>query len=202
MASPPAAADPGTDADPLSDEMPEAEMPLKRPDLSDETRAILREEAELEAAARRADSAAAAPPAPLADSPDPAPVQRPDPDELAAAALVAASSRGDLLPDVDEINSTLAATQTTPDLDEDDDHSEDRNRTRRGFQAGFAASVAVAVALVLVYLLAPTIAASRPSLEAPLASYVSYVNGFRLSLDGWLQWASSTLINLTGSGEA
>ena len=188
--------------------------PIARRELDPETRAILREEAEREAAARRGDrepletqpDLGLTDPEPDDDTPtragdktDHAP-KRPAEIDAAAAALVAAGSRGDLLPDIEEINSTLTATS---DADDDDyeDAEDDRRRGRRGFRFGFLLIVLTAALLILAYILAPAIATAVPVLEPALASYVEQVNMFRSSLDLWLQAASRSLIDLAGGGD-
>ncbi|MBJ3764071.1 zinc-ribbon domain-containing protein [Maribius pontilimi] len=223
----------------------------KRPprrELDAKTKQILREEAEREAAQRRAaaqapvaeqtelgltpeessepkglqdlpdrfpegektDKGAAAPQAPApSESPPPdevpaqsrAKVSRPDPDAARSAAAIAASSRGDLLPDIDQINSTLTATsERQKGADPADDYDDDRAPlppSGSGFRIGFSVVLALTAIVMAVYLLAPQIADAIPTLEPTLASYVEAVNTFRATLDGWLISASEAIIGAT-----
>lgn len=107
----------------------------------------------------------------------------------------AARSRGDLFPDIDEINSTLAPATADDDgrpaaVDDDTDDA----AARRGFSIVLLASVA----LVLVYLYAPRLAEAVPALEPSLASYVSGVNDFRTWVDGVLAGAAASLSSVAG----
>lgn len=84
----------------------------------------------------------------------------------------------DLLPDIDEINSSLKpATKkaATP---------EDAAAKRSGFRWGFILMVLLAIALILAYAWAPAIARAVPNLEPTLIGYVDWVNGMRDWIDG------------------
>lgn len=88
--------------------------------------------------------------------------------------------RRDLLPDIDEINSSLKprsrTTAATP---------ENEAERRKGFRSGFLLMVALAVVMIFAYAWAPTIAGAVPSLESPLLAYVDWANGVRDWLDGF-----------------
>ncbi|RVT87259.1 hypothetical protein DXV76_04045 [Rhodobacteraceae bacterium CCMM004] len=175
----------------------------RRRELDAGTRAILREEAEREAAVRRAErealetqpdlgldlgqedrgAAAKRRMAKLRGEPDPPPDPR-----------AAAASRGDLLPDIEEINSTLTATSGrdaggTPETAE----AHDRRVGRRGFRLGFSVVLFLVAGAVLVYAYAAQIAAAVPRLQPALVVYVEQVNALRNEVDALMRRASERL---------
>ena len=157
--------------------------------------AILREEAEREANARRADARPLETQSDLGlDAAMPA-RQRP--------ALVASggalidgvddsaskpSARRDLLPDVEEINSTLRPSEVSHGAD--DRQVSAAQREGRGFRSGFLVVMAVAIIGAGVYLAAPQLAATVPALAGPLEAYIAAVDSLRLSLDGMMRSAT------------
>ncbi|TDL81612.1 hypothetical protein E2L08_05730 [Palleronia sediminis] len=212
--------DDGGDGDDAGDDGFEPPEPPKR-ELDPETRRILREEAEREAAARRtrraeaeAEARATADTDAAQDAPEPAagpldaamhegPQAVPDPASPGAPPRIrrttedarrAAASRGDLLPDIDEINSTLTGRSAGPDADPEGDESGGRG----GFRVGFALVVALGAGLVALYLLAPALAEAVPSLRPALAGYVEAANGMRAQVDALLQSAASAIAGLAG----
>ena len=82
-----------------------------------------------------------------------------------------AEPRRDLLPDIDEINSTLkpAAVEST--------------EKKSGFLFGFLLMVAIAFVLIFAYWQAPFIVQLFPESEAAIISYVDQANAFR----DWVQ---------------
>jgi predicted Zn finger-like uncharacterized protein len=190
----------------------------RRRGLDDSVLAVLREEAAREAAVRRAE----APPAMemqtdlgLALPPPPPPPTLPpsvlaarerfadlsvSPRELPAEDDIAArpASRRELLPDIEEINSTLRAS-SEPRGDEgtaDADSREDRER--QGFRWGFVLILLVSVLLWSAYVLAPRIIAAVPASESAVQAYVVGVERARLGVDAALQSASRSLRSLSG----
>jgi predicted Zn finger-like uncharacterized protein len=108
--------------------------------------------------------------------------------DTASAAL---GSRRDLLPDIDEINSTLrsgsarsgsGAADVEPEIE-----APTRQRKRRGFRTGFLTVLLIFIVLAAVYVLAPRLADAVPALKSPLQSYVSIVDQGRGWLDTRLQ---------------
>lgn len=91
-------------------------------------------------------------------------------------------SRRGLLPDIDEINSTLRATGESPAAVSDVDVVVPRKRG--GFLRGFGLIVLLAVLALLLYVNTPRIAAAVPALEPVLTSYVALVDQARVWLDG------------------
>ncbi|MEX3017009.1 zinc-ribbon domain-containing protein [Gymnodinialimonas hymeniacidonis] len=177
---------------------------------------ILREEAEREARLRRGDA-----------EPDPVETQSEMPlqseedsarsrrladleeaedafeaEDLAVSGVVAAAaSRSELLPDIEEINSTLRATGDRSEAEDDasDVDTIVESVKRRGqVRRGFFLILLLAAIGVAVYVYADEIAAAVPQLESALESYVNAVNSARFWLD---DMARSIAGGATGSGE-
>lgn len=93
------------------------------------------------------------------------------------------SSRRELLPDIEEINSTLRAN---PDRriqpDEDPDYTLHHSRGS-SFWRGFFAVVIVFMFVGTVYLMAPAIVENVPAAKPYMDGYVSYIDGVRAWLD-------------------
>jgi predicted Zn finger-like uncharacterized protein len=116
------------------------------------------------------------------------PEAQPQGDAVAAGAAAAAlGSRRDLLPDIEEINSTLRSStaRTGAGAIDVEPHIEapTRQRKRRGFRTGFLTVMFIFIVLAVIYILAPRLSAAVPALEAPLTSYVTTVEKGRLWLD-------------------
>lgn len=110
----------------------------------------------------------------------------PEPESEAAAAAAAVSSRRQLLPDIEEINSTLRSDNPPSGVDplaREELGAGGGPKQKRGFRRGFLTMIVIAVALLLVYLYAPEIAQSVPALDPVLNSYVVAVDQIRLSLN-------------------
>lgn len=207
VAAPPAADDAGADDD--------APATPPRRTLDDAVLAVLREEAEREAAARRAEAprgvevqpdlgltapAAAArtapePAAPVAAADAPTPdTQTPD---TQTPVTQRPGARRDLLPDIEEINSTLRAGSEAREQGSEEAEAAVAARSS-GFRAGFAAMLVVAVVLVALYVMAPRIAQHLPGSATAMESYVAAVDGARIWLDGAMQGAVMRLRGLSG----
>ncbi|MEM8578960.1 MAG: zinc-ribbon domain-containing protein [Pseudomonadota bacterium] len=175
---------------------------------------ILRQEAEQEQRARAAEALESQPDLGLDDlgeAPPPAPDAEDDatkrareararmarlrgePEEPEATA--APGSRRDLLPDIEEINSTLRSASDRAPGPQADAAAPVAQTRQRSFRRGFATSVIVAALATGLYAAAPRISAEVPSAAPALRAYTSQVDGARLWLDGqWtrmLQWLDS-----------
>ncbi len=203
-----AASDAGDAVDPEATAPPSPE--LRRKTLDDAVMAILREEAEREAQARlnegsmesrhdlglvasvagaaaatagaAAGAAAGERSASLRDTAD-----APDQEDLHA------SHRRGVLPDIEEINSTLRATSERGDEAAARDAPETLRRKRSGFRVGFTLAFLAALALLALYLMAPALVGWMPSLEPALAAYVAAVDHGRLWLDGLLRSSTEAM---------
>ena len=191
-AEPPAAALPAR---------PEGE--LRRRSIDEAVLSVLREEAEREARARRGQSPAIETQPELALTPAnpprrerPAPLPEPadvtergatlrgeDPELEAEIAAANRPPRRELLPDIEEINSTLRATSERGREAAAVDAPETLRRRRSGFRLGFGLSLGLALVLLAVYLGAPRLSAQLPAVAPALASYVGAVDRGRIWLD-------------------
>jgi hypothetical protein len=191
-------------------------MPPRRP-LDENVMAVLREEALREAAARRAESARAFeprpdpalaatattgrmpspsdPPAPPAAPPAVAEAAAPAPaagGEDAMAGGRAAGPRRELLPDIEEINSTLSGASGRRVAGRGGARAS-AGRGGGGFRTGFLAMLIACALLALAYGLAPRLAEQMPGLAPTLDSYVAAVDGLRLAVSGLVRRVGSML---------
>lgn len=157
----------------------------QRRSLDDDVLSILREEAEREQRAReeeatvetfseQADLGLASPPRPRRPDPEPDPARATAPPEPTRSP----PARRDLLPDVEEITSTLSASSDRgahsipPAL-------EPEGSRRRAFLGGFLLAVLVAAGALAAYVYAPVLAGLDPALEPQVAAYVGAVDAAR-----------------------
>ncbi|MBF9050886.1 thioredoxin [Roseobacter sp. HKCCD9010] len=180
-----------------------------RRDLDPAVRNLLREEAERETRLRREEAEIvetqdemaldSAPPTstpPEADTPPQRQLPEADEnfdeeilDELISGGQ-AAGPRRDLLPDIEEINSTLRATSDRNANEQEASDVETVDgapRRRRGARLGFALVLFITAALVAIYSNAVQIAERVPQASPALQAYVTQVNAARLWLDDLAQ---------------
>lgn len=176
--------------------------------------AILREEAEREAQARRAEAAR-----PLEVQPDlgidaAMPAARAAAAAGAAAGAAAAGAaagtlqeseddaaeraagRRTRLPDVEEINSTLRPSEV-PVEDDPEPAAIAEAEGRSSFRSGFLLVLTIAILASAIYISADALARAVPALAGVLESYVSFINSLRLQMDGLMQ-SATVAINGTG----
>jgi predicted Zn finger-like uncharacterized protein len=164
------------------DEPGSAVLPPPRP-TDENVLAVLREEAERELSERRREAAVLETQGDLGLA---EPVERSPVRATAEAAAVGTGARRDLLPDIDEINSTLRSdTDRTASADEDLDEDITSER-RRGFRLGFGLMILLAAALIALYVGAGWLAAAVPALEPFLIAYVGWANSLFAWFDGLL----------------
>ena len=187
-------------------------MPLAQPRGLDETvMAVLREEAERETEARRAEAA------------NRQPVQTQTEMNVAQAAVAGTASaatrriaqlkgvdldapparpptRRDLLPEIDEINSSLraASEKRTGESAAVSDMMLENNKGRSSFRTGFLLIVLVAFIAMLAYVMAPKIVAQMPGTETAMTSFVHAVDVGRARLDSSLRGLIVSIKSLTG----
>ncbi len=207
-----AATEPEAEVAPAQDEDaagPEAgpEPESRRKTLDDAMLNVLREEAEREHRAREAEGsvietqpdlgiAAVTPIAPIGAAAAASSAQRDDDDEIGfvddderddADAVMSRASRRELLPDIEEINSTLRATSDRGAEAASVDAPATLRRRRSGFRMGFSTAILIAAVLLLLYIMAPTIAEKIPASAPIMAAYVSAIDGVRAWIDATLQ---------------
>lgn len=177
---------------PETAEPPETTPEARRRPLDETVLSVLREEAEFEQRAREAEA--------LEDQPDlgldapPAPQDTSHEERMARLRGLEtgtaedlgtrreATARRDLLPDIEEINSTLDPMHY-PLADMDDFASAaDRDRGN-GFRRGFALVLILAGIALSLYAYAAQIAAAVPALEPALGLYAGTIDNWRLWLN-------------------
>ncbi len=194
-----------TDED-LEDAHATQDEPARRP-LPEDVQAVLQEEAAYEETARKAEAEALEYQQDLglsgavAESPrdvqarermarlrglDPEdPESAPEPPEE--------PTRKELLPDIEQINSTLRGGLEHASVPLSDAVEEPVNHGRRGFRIGFGLALMIAAALTLAYVYAPQISAAMPGLTDMLTGYVAQVDQLRISIDNQLKSAVDTM---------
>lgn len=178
---------------------------------------VLREEAELETRARQSEAAAmeSQPDLGLPESPGESrkrarearermarirgerEPRAADDDETAMTSTL--GSRRDLLPDIEEINSTLRSnSDRSPHLDPGQT-AQIEIQEKRSSRRGFILTIALVALLALLYSYAPRLAEAIPSLEPWLMGYVAMIDGWRIWLD---EQVSSLLTWLDAAAES
>ena len=126
------------------------------------------------------------------------------PGEEIGMAAAAGAARKDLLPDIEEINSTLEASSDRMDDESAEEYREKRQRS--GFRRGFSVSMLLFAVLAIIYVYAPSIAKAVPQLEGAMTSYVEIVNTLRAQADNLMRVGAEKLTallsQLTGGGES
>ena len=176
--------------------------------LDENLMAVLREEAERETTARKAEAGGIETQTemPLSGAPGPAtaamrkisrlrgePEPKPVPD--------APRPRRELLPEIEEINSSLRAAGEKRDVDQGavaDTLDEDAVPASGGFRRGFVSVMLLVILLAALYIAAPVIEARVPTLAGPMAAYVEGVDATRIWLDGLARGITARLSGLTG----
>lgn len=108
------------------------------------------------------------------------------------AAVVAAQSRRELLPDIEEINSSLRSSAERSDGVEAVVQAEEN---RRGFRFSFFIILSIFAVLAAIYVYAPNISEAVPALSDILESYVQAVDTARLWLDQKMQGLVASMEN-------
>jgi predicted Zn finger-like uncharacterized protein len=117
---------------------------------------------------------------------------RGEPDPVQAVAL-ATGPRRELLPDIEEINSTLRSDADRNRYDVHGDGADGpagQGKPKRGFKSGFLLMVVIALILAALYIFAPQIARAVPQVDPYLSAFVSWVDNTRL----WLDWQVKTIL--------
>lgn len=114
------------------------------------------------------------------------------------------ASRRDLLPDIEEINSSLRSDgerrNTTRVID--DPIMDDSDEESAGFRRGFILMILVTLMLIMVYGYAPQIARAVPQTDPYLSGFVAQVDTVRFWLDGrvssFLTWLDTIAASQNG----
>ncbi len=186
------------DESPLDDN-DQDEAPAPR-ELDEGVRDILRQEAELETQARdgEREGVEVQDELGLEESASNAPIEQAAQERMARLrgldvddtnAAGGSGARRDLLPDIEEINSSLAPIGSN---DVEDDFAEPEAR-KSGFSRGFAIIIILAILIVGLYIYAPWISEKVPALASTMDAYVGLINSMRDGLDRMVQAALAKL---------
>ena len=206
-----APADAVEELDPVAEAAPEKSAPApKRKTLDDAVMNVLREEADRERRARAAEgslietqpdlgipaeAAVASVAAAVASAQDDAAREIEDEvyDPEHEDSIVSRATRKELLPDIEEINSSLRATSDRGGEAASVDAPATLRRRRSGFRMGFVTAIVIAVILLLVYAFAPAISSAVPAASGAMEAYVAGVDGARSWLDATLQGLTASM---------
>ncbi|MDF1855317.1 zinc-ribbon domain-containing protein [Pseudooceanicola sp.] len=119
----------------------------------------------------------------LRGMPVPPPLRHPDASGSAVDGEAQVESRRELLPDIEEINSSLRTKDAEPERPPSEEVTDAREQ-RRSFRTGFGLVLLLTAMLVLIYLRADWIALKVPALADEVQTYVAVANDFRFWLDG------------------
>lgn len=174
--------------------------------LDESVLAVLREEAERETAARRVEAppalemqgdlglAAAVAATVAAAVPDADPVAQRVARMKGETPVAKPQSRREMLPEIDEINTTLRASseRRTGEAGAVQD-SLPGGAGRSAFRSGFVLMMLLAVLIVALYVMAPKLAQQIPGLEGALTGYVAMIDAARVFLDNLLKGAAAMI---------
>ncbi|WP_147126951.1 zinc-ribbon domain-containing protein [Shimia ponticola] len=187
------------EARPKSDPAPSAAEPehkpaAKRRELQPEVAEVLRQEAEFEATARAREAGLEV----QGDLGLDAPIAPPPPVVEDVATTGDKAARRDLLPDIDEINSTLrAAGDRDAPVASSAETEADAQTQRKGFRFGFGLTLLVMVGLAALYAYAPQVANYLPGIEPQLEQYTQVVNDLRVWLAQTVERGVAAIQDLT-----
>lgn len=119
---------------------------------------------------------------------------------VGAATATAVQAGRELLPDIEEINSTLRSTSDRDIAGDDPDpEAPGRIRKKRSFRRGFWLMLLLILIAVLIYIFAPQIKAAVPPAEDALNAYVTQIDMIRNWLDGQVRVALTWLDGVAAS---
>ncbi|WP_166416868.1 zinc-ribbon domain-containing protein [Cochlodiniinecator piscidefendens] len=184
-------------SDSEEDESAMTPPPASRRSVDESVLNVLREEAEFEARARSGDAPSAIETQPDLGLENATPTEEDRRREaieartarLRGGAAVTTNSseparRRELLPDIEDINSTLRASEDRDDFEGDGEITETAEKASRGgFRIGFALTIILFILAYFVYAKAPEIIAQFPQFESQITGYVAWVDGLRSGLD-------------------
>lgn len=184
---------------------PHVEIEPARRNIDESVLSVLREEAERETEARKSDAPAVETQAELGLQPPSGGIGGAVARRLARLKgvepePVKPATRGEMFPEIDEINSTLRASTERRSGDAAavaETMATDRAKPS-GFRSGFSLMLLIAVLLVAAYAMAPKLAQQIPAAAGALNAFVAIVDAARLALDGLLKSAIGFLHGLAG----
>lgn len=174
---------------------------------------ILREEAEREIDARRAEGIETQTELGLTEGSDPGARRKDlrermaalrDEDDLDSEEEISPEPNGPrsgLLPDIEEINSSLSPAEDSAPMAPPVDPEAEEAARRSGFRIGFMLMMLLAILLVAAYAYAPMIARAVPAAEPIVIVYVDLANSARAGIDDAMARSAASLSGLIGETE-
>ncbi len=192
-------------ASPMADPV----VDLPRRGIDESVLAVLREEADRETAARRSETPQTIETQTEMGLTAQAAVASPAAQRIARMKGVEASvappvptrpqSRREMLPEIEEINSSLrASSEKRSGVAAAVSDSMAADRGSGGFRTGFVLMLFVAIVLAVLYIMAPKIAQQIPGAAGAMESYVIIIDNLRRLLDGLTRSAIGWLRNAAG----
>jgi predicted Zn finger-like uncharacterized protein len=111
------------------------------------------------------------------------------------------TSRREMFPDIEEINSSLRPGDVAVGDDGETFEIVRRPQARSGFRSGFVLMLLIAVGIVALYVMAPRIGEQIPAAKPVLEGYVATVDGVRGWLDDATRAVVTTLQGLAGGDD-
>lgn len=121
--------------------------------------------------------------------------------EATAVASDPKSRQRTVLPNIDEINSTLRSNSDRSPSDDPGQTAQVEARERRRFGNGFFLMALLGAALALTYAFAPQLAQAVPQLDPWITKYVGAVDQWRVWLDGQVSAILTWLDAVTASSQ-
>lgn len=118
-------------------------------------------------------------------------------DEFEATEALPEGRSRDLLPDIEEINSTLDANHEDH-TDAEEEAPSEGTTGGGGFRRGFLLVVVLALLLLMLYIYAPVLAEKLPALKPPLDQFVGLVDQARSALNTMMVSAIAKMQGLAG----
>lgn len=191
---------PLTEAAPVRAPAPPVPEPALR-SIDESVLAVLREEAEREVEARKVET-------PVVETQTELGLEAPAAGAVARRlarmkgepeAVVKPQTRREMLPEIEEINSTLrASSERRSGQSAIAETLGEEGARKSSFRSGFVLMLVLAVALLTAYVMAPKLALQFPAAAGALQAYVAAVDAGRLWLDGMLKSAIGFLKGLAG----
>ncbi len=125
--------------------------------------------------------------------------ETPPSEDPGAAEADGLGSRRDLLPDIEEINSTLRSNNDRSPATDPGQTAQIEVQEKRSSRRGFVFTVALVSLLAVTYSFAPAIVDAVPQLESFMNGYVNMVNSWRMWLDArvsdMLSWLDAAAVS-------
>ena len=120
---------------------------------------------------------------------------------VAPPAPVRPQSRRDMLPEIEEINSSLrASSEKRTGVAAVVSDSMGAEKATGGFRTGFVLMLLLAIVMVVVYIMAPKIAQQIPGAAGAMEAYVGFIDSLRHTVDGLTRSAIGWLRGAAGGG--